>query len=891
MGKKLNILHVEDQERDVALIRRHLAKAGYELESKRVDTADALRAALDETEWDIILCDYSMPKFNALEALSVLHDTGLDIPLIIISGTVGEDTAVAAMRAGANDYLMKDKLARLAPTIERELHEAANRRARRLAEQQVHLQLTALRSAANAIAITDKDGIISWVNPAFARLTGYSAEEAVGQSTRILRSGLHDDSFYAELWKTILAGKVWRGEMANRRKDGTVYFEEQTIAPVTDQSGEIVNFVTIKNDVTERKRAAQELERAKAFSDKLIETANVIILGLDPDGKINIFNKMAETITGYSRDEVVGRSWFETLVPRERFPEVWQEFERLTAGGAPSLYENPIITKDGTERYIMWQNSQIFVDGEVTETISFGNDITDRRKAEDALRRSEERYRDLVENALDIIYTHDLEGNYISVNEAAERITGYTIEESLALNLADTVAPEQISKAREMIAAKLAGKGVTAYELEIVAKDGRRVPVEVNTRIIYEDGKPVGVQGIARDITERKQLEDQLRQSQKLESIGRLAGGIAHDFNNMLTAINGYSDLALRQVEPDSPVRRHLEEIKKAGERSALLTSQLLAFSRRQILLPEEFKVNDVINDTSNLLKRLIGEDIELITYLKPTAGSIRFDRGQLSQILINLAVNARDAMPEGGKLTIETSNVFADPAYASNHVGVLPGAYVVLSVSDTGVGMTPDVQAQIFEPFFTTKGVGKGTGLGLATVYGIVRQSGGGIFVYSEVDHGTTFKIYIPRVVEGSTGGVQPDEAAPKLALGTETILLAEDEDVVRALSRQVLEACGYTVLEARDGAEALEILQRQGDEIDLLITDVVMPHLGGRELAERLAETHPRLPILFASGYTDDAIVRHGVLETNVNFIQKPFTLDSVARKVRDLLEAAKR
>ena len=305
---------------------------------------------------------------------------------------------------------------------------------------------------------------------------------------------------------------------------------------------------------------------------------------------------------------------------------------------------------------------------------------------------------------------------------------------------------------------KLQGENVTNYELDIRAKDGRTITVEVNTRIIYRDGEPAAIQGIARDITGRKRLEEQLLQAQKLESVGRLAGGIAHDFNNMLTAINGYSDLALRKIAPDHPVRSYLEEIKKAGKRSALLTNQLLAFSRRQILHPQMISINEAINDTTNLLKRMIGEDIDLVTHLKPTVGSIKFDPGQFSQVLMNLAVNARDAMPDGGKLTIETSNIFIDPNYASTHIGLLPGAYILLSVSDTGTGMSAEIQEQIFEPFFTTKGVGKGTGLGLATVYGIVRQSGGGVFVYSEEGHGSTFKIYIPRVVDET----QPDQEQP---------------------------------------------------------------------------------------------------------------------------------
>jgi nitrogen-specific signal transduction histidine kinase/CheY-like chemotaxis protein len=388
---------------------------------------------------------------------------------------------------------------------------------------------------------------------------------------------------------------------------------------------------------------------------------------------------------------------------------------------------------------------------------------------------------------------------------------------------------------------------------------------------------------------ERSQAE-QLRQSQKLESIGRLAGGIAHDFNNMLTAINGYSDLSLRRIAEDDPVHQNLEEIKKAGVRAAMLTNQLLAFSRSQILQPEVIVINDVINDTSNMLKHVIGEDIELVAILKDTVGRIKADPGQLSQIVMNLAVNARDAMPNGGKLTIETANAFLDSDYARKHVGVLPGPYVVLSFSDTGTGMTAAMQEKIFEPFFTTKEVGKGTGLGLATVYGIVKQSGGGIFVYSEVGHGTTFKIYLPRVMEKLDIVEAGADLKTEFAMGSETILLVEDEDLVRSLSHQVLETCGYTVIEARDGVEALEIMGKEETHIDLLFSDVVMPRMGGRELAEKLLAKMPDLPILFASGYTDDAIVRHGELETNVTFIQKPYSLDDLARKVRDLLDDKK-
>jgi two-component system cell cycle sensor histidine kinase/response regulator CckA len=511
--------------------------------------------------------------------------------------------------------------------------------------------------------------------------------------------------------------------------------------------------------------------------------------------------------------------------------------------------------------------------------------LIERRRAEQELSRSEERYRDMVENAHDIIYSHDLEGNYTSINKAGERITGYTREEALRLNLEQTVAPEYVEKVRRMLARKLAGEEVTAYDLEIVAKDGRRIAVEVNTRLVYQGGVAVGVQGIARDVTERRQLEEQLRQAQKMEAVGRLAGGIAHDFNNLLTAITGYSDLTLRRLRPEDPLRRNVEEIKRAGDRAASLTRQLLAFSRKQVLQPKVLDLNSVVSDMEKMLRRLIGEDIELRTALAPELGSVRADPGQIEQVIMNLAVNARDAMPHGGNLIIETGNVSLDEGYATRHIAVKPGAYVMLAVSDTGEGMSEETQSRVFEPFFTTKEVGRGTGLGLSTVYGIVKQSGGNIWVYSEAGEGTAFKIYLPRVDEAAQE-YKPHHEVEENLDGTETILLAEDDGRVRSLVRAVLEAHGYRVLEAKDGGAAVAISERHGGPIHLLLTDVVMPKMSGRELADRLARVRPEMKVLYMSGYTDDAIVHHGVLDAGMKFIQKPFAAGALAQKVREVL-----
>ncbi len=405
--------------------------------------------------------------------------------------------------------------------------------------------------------------------------------------------------------------------------------------------------------------------------------------------------------------------------------------------------------------------------------------------------------------------------------------------------------------------------------------------------IVDAAGAAAGAVGVATDITEQTQLEEQLRQSQKLESVGRLAGGIAHDFNNMLTAISGYAELIMEQLPSTEPMYDEVLQIKRASEKASLLTYQLLAFSRKQILRPKTLNMNEVASDVSGMLQRLIGEDITIVTRLAPDLHHVSADPGQLAQVLINLSVNARDAMPDGGALTLETANVELDEEYASAHHGVQAGPFVMLAVSDTGTGMSPDVQARIFEPFFTTKPVGKGTGMGLATVYGVVKQSGGHVWVYSEIGHGSSFKVYLPRVKASNTAAETPAAPAP-LVHGVETILLVEDEDTVRRLVRRALEACGYRVLEAADGAAALALSSQADAPIAMLVTDVVMPQMSGRELVARLAGLRPGLRVLYMSGYTDTAIAQHGVLDDTSYYLQKPFTMRMLTEKVREILDA---
>jgi PAS domain S-box-containing protein len=783
---------------------------------------------------------------------------------------------------------------------------------------------------------------------------------------------------------------------------------------------------------------------------------------------------------GYSEEEwfTIPDLWLRLVHDDDR-PRILEETERALRLGHEIDYEYRVVTRDETVRWFH-DKGRIVKDAEGKPVCWQGVmlDITERKQAEEALKASEKRYHDLIENAQDIIITHDLAGRYTSVNKAGLEITGYSRAEALDVTLSDVIAPEFIEKAQEMVARKLAGDEETIYDLEIIGKDGDKIALEVNSRLVYQDGEPVGVQSIGRDVTERKradaalreanqraiveyerlldrlatlaedfgsardlqtvyrairnfavasvpciglivslydseqevrksvylwydtqeidtsgikparvgvgpagqairtnsviinndfikdivakrgfveigfeadsrpprsillapmtvmgrvvgtievqsyepgayraehttamrmagnlaanvienvrlleqerQTEEQFRQAQKMEAIGKLAGGVAHDFNNLLTAINGYSDLSLRRLEPEHPVRRNIEEIKKAGQRATNLTRQLLAFSRKQMLQPKVLNLNDVITDTSKMLRRLIGEDIEIALRLKPSLGKVKADPSQIDQVLMNLVVNARDAMPHGGSLTIETANVEMDKAISDKYSSVHSGPHVMIRVTDTGCGMSEEVQQHIFEPFFTTKGVGKGTGLGLSTVYGIIKQSDGYVSVESEEGKGTTFNIYLPQVDDVAPTDVKKMVETPAPPRGTETVLLVEDEEMVRNMTRTILEGNGYKVLTATDGKDALNFCESYGGKIDLMLTDVIMPQISGKMLAVQLAPQRPDMRVLYMSGYTDDAIVHHGALEEGIAFLPKPFTPDALAFKVREILDA---
>jgi two-component system, cell cycle sensor histidine kinase and response regulator CckA len=728
---------------------------------------------------------------------------------------------------------------------------------------------------------------IYYVSPAYEQIWGRTCESLYANPASWADS-IHPDDLniaFTKLRESRNTGFDYEYRIV--RPDGGVRWIHVRGFPILDDAGNPYRTAGVASDITQRKQASDELRESERRFSAMFGNVELVSLMLDREARITYCNDYLLQLTGWRREEVIGRDWFELFIPhgRDNLKEV---FSALLADlPSASHHENEILTRSGGLRLIQWNNTVLrSAAGEVIGTASIGEDVTHRKEAEAALRESEERFRATFEQAAAGMGYTTLEGRYVRVNQRFCDIVGYTRDELLARTFQDITHPDDLE--RDLLAQRqlLAGELQTlAREKRYLHKDGSVVWIDLTVSMLREpSGEPKYLIAVVQDITARKQLEQELFHAQRMEGVGQLAGGIAHDFNNLLTVISGRSHLALEKLQPADPLRRDLDLIQKTAKRAAALTRQLLAFSRKQVLQPRVVDPNDMVDNSTNLLKRLIGENIELVFVPAPAIGRVRVDPGQLEQVIINLAVNARDAMPGGGRLTIETSNITLDAGYAARHVGVTSGPYVMLAVSDGGVGMDAPTRARIFEPFFTTKGPGKGTGLGLATVYGIVKQSSGHIRVYSEPGVGTVFKIYLPRTDAAPEAEPSGDTTLPR---GTETILLVEDEAEVRALAREVLEGLGYTLLEATNAAEAVLIAERHVGLINLLLTDVVMPRMSGRALAEAVTAVRPETTVLFMSGYTDDAIVRHGVLEAGVQLLEKPFTLQTLAVKVRAVLD----
>ena len=644
----------------------------------------------------------------------------------------------------------------------------------------------------------------------------------------------------------------------------------------------------VRRDMTARGKIEEAYRRERDRAERYLDTAEVIMLALDLDGRITLINRKGCDLLGWTESELLGRNWVETCIPVRIRHAVVQKFDDLLAGHGATI-ENPVLTKSGEERIIDWRNTRLRDDsGHVIGTLSSGTDISDRNRAIEAMRTAEERMRFALESAGVGIWDIDFRTGVVQWSEILESQYGLepgTFGGTLGAFL-ERVHPEDRKAARETLTA--ASWSGADYNLphRTILPDGRLRWLSGSGRILLgEHGEPVRGVGISWDVTERRTLEEQYQQAQKMEAVGRLAGGVAHDFNNLLTVILGNCELLLIDMDLDDPRRSEIEEVQKAGRSAAALTSRMLAFSRKQIIEPVLLDLNETVADVRAMLGRLIGEDVTIRCELASEPALVKADHGQMEQVVMNLAVNARDAMPKGGTLRIETANVELQESYTKTHFSMKPGKYVLLTMSDTGSGMTPEVQAHLFEPFFTTKEVGKGTGLGLATVHGIVTRSGGSIDVYSELGAGTSFKVYFPRAAAEKMVAELP-AVVNRAPAGTQTVLVVEDAEGLRELVTRLLKRLGYVVIVAANADEALRLFE-ENPSIDVLLTDVVMPGASGAELSRQLLERRPSLKVLYMSGYTDEAIVHHGVLKPGIALLNKPFTSDELGRKIREVLE----
>ena len=1138
MSRPLRVLIVEDLSADAELILLALRSGGFEPEWMRVETAEELKAALTKESWDAVLSDYTLPHFGAPAALDIVRAVDPDLPFIVISGTVGEEIAAAMMRIGANDYLIKQNLVRLPPALERELLTTAGRRARRDAEalwKQSEIRYRRLFEAAHdGILIVDAvSRQVVDANPYMTELLGYELDELLGK----------------ELWEIGLLGDIAANKAAfqSLQESGFIRYDEY---PLRHQDGHQIDVKFVNNeydvggkkviqcnirDMTKQKRAAVTLRNSEERYRTLVDATSAMVWDSPASGEFDTDQPGWTAFTGQTVAQHRGWGWVDAVHPddREKSAKAWaaaiqshhpyqvehrirradgvyremtvravpifngegkirewvgvhtdvtdqkravealrasQEGFRVFMEHTPAavdikdekgrfLYVNSAWLRQfdpqpkdwlGKTNYDYWPRETAdhfrvsdakclelnagtqteetahmaggqeltklvmkfpLVEGGLRRIGGISWDITDRKRADEAMRASEERFRTFMDHSPTIAYIKDVEGRFLYVNEtwrkqfdaspddwlgktnydywpretadlfrqsdelclasdafvqseiiakslsgkllnwfvmkfplyengkrrigavvldvtdqkraendlrmrdraiqaatqglmiadatqpdcpiiyaspACEKISGYHHREVLGRNArffqGKETDPAVVAELRDAIRE---GKSCTV-ELLNYRKDGTTYWNELSIAPVRDEaGRLINFIGVQADVTARRNLQNQFHQAQKMEAFGQLAGGIAHDFNNLLTIINGYSEILLG-ASPEESAREMIAEILKAGQRSASLTRQLLVFSRQQVLMPKVFDLNESVRESEKMFRRVIGEDIELHTVSHRQLDSINADPGQIEQVLMNLVVNARDAMPQGGKLTIETGNIQLTEEDAREHPDIKPGNYVMLTVSDNGSGMTEETRSRLFEPFFTTKETGKGTGLGLAVVHSIVKQSDGHIEVESEAGLGTSFRIYLPRAAKSVVPG--KSRIIPRTTpRGIETILLVEDEEALRVFTVRTLRLCGYVVIEAANGNEALRVAEKYDEPIHLLITDVVMPGMGGRKLADQLAPLHANMKVLYISGYTDDAVIRHGIAHEEVEFLQKPFSAIALAVKVREVLDAS--
>jgi two-component system cell cycle sensor histidine kinase/response regulator CckA len=722
-------------------------------------------------------------------------------------------------------------------------------------------------------AVIDREGVIRLWNRGARELTGLPAEVVVGKTVGEL-TGTSLPEAAGFILSKLLAGDSWEGEVPTLDASGRFAPVHYRCSPLRDGAGNYVGLVATGYDLTERRRSEEALRSSEERLRTTLLSMPVLVEATDGGGAPLAWNAECERVTGYSAQEMIGNPRaMELLYPDPVELDRMRE-ARARAGRSYLALESELTCKDGTQRIVSWTNiSERFPIPGWTRW-SMGVDVTEQR-------RTERDYRSAIDTSLDGFVIVDKTGRILDANAALCDLLGHDLQSLRALTLWELEVPDPTLERRGVTAGHDQARRETRYR----TRDGHLVVVELSQTLADRAGGRTFM--FVRDVTERRRLEEQSRNAQKMEAVGRLAGGVAHDFNNLLTAIAGYGELVLRSFEPGDDRRRDMEEIRRACDRATALTRQLLAFSRKQVLRLELVDLNTIVAELEKMLRRLLGEEVLLSTTLQPGLPLVRVDPGQIEQVLMNLAVNARDAMPRGGTLKIATRETTLTLGAAGWQSGSRPGRYVVLSVTDSGSGMDDDTRAHLFEPFFTTKEKGKGTGLGLATVYGVVTQSGGHILVETAVGQGTTFAIHLPAL-SGTTRTSASGLHEIPVKGGHETVLLAEDEPGVRTFAARVLREQGYHVLEAEDGVSALAVIRGSGVTPDILITDVGMPGMTGHELYAGLASSLPKLAVLYISGYAPEAIAERGIDERAETVLPKPFSAELLRRKVREVLDS---
>jgi two-component system cell cycle sensor histidine kinase/response regulator CckA len=1027
MGSPLRVLLIEDSEDDALLVLRELRQGGYELAWERVDTTDALNAMLTRHEWDAITCDWVMPQLTAPAALQVIKKHRHDVPIIIVSGEVGEEVAVTAMKAGAHDYVSKHNLTRLVPAIERELREAGVRRERTgsaaalvASERRVHQQLAEIehiyRTTPVGICFLDCNLRYVRINERLAAMNGQPIDAHIGRTIHDVIPGVA--ATIEEVCRRALERREPRVDVEIRGASPANPTEQGvwlgSFYPVTAEDGSLLGLHALVVDVTERTRAEARLRASEERYRNLVETSHDLIWAVDAEGRYTFVNRAVRSLLGYEPDELIGRPFTDFLTPSEQ-RRALEALERIRIDGHYHGYQFEAVHKDG-RMLVHRTNATVLRDahGTVIGLTGTTTDVTNRVRAEEALQRSERHFRALIENASDLISILSNDGTIRYASPSHMRVLGYQPEEIVGQSAFDFVHPDDVTLLLETFQHAVLEAGTSAAEfrfrhrdgswcyLEGIAKNALEDPVVagmiINTRDIsarkrveaevayqahllanvsdaiiasdaqvrvrawnraaevtygwtaaetlgqpaedflqteFIDKKPmevgriiaetgcfrgevtqrrkggtrfpaevavmalrdaggaiVGYVTVSRDITERQRIEAELRQAQKLEAIGRLAGGVAHDFNNQLTIIKGCAQFLLSSLPTNDQRREDAQRISETVERGARLVRQLLTFSRLGPVETQPVNLADLITEMAPMLRLLLGEQMLLRIHGAPDLWPVSVDRSQIEQVLMNLVGNARDAMVPGGEptlgqtVTIETGNVELDRWTHALPEGVRPGLYVALVVSDDGPGMPLEVQDHVFEPFFTTKGHGKGTGLGLATVYGIVKQHAGYVACASELGRGTRFEIYFPRDDRDAARTEESEPVAPlerSRAQKEWSILVAEDDENVRDVLVRALAESGYWVYSAAQSEDALAVAARSDRRLDLLVTDVIMPGGSGYALARRLLEAYPALRVLFVSGYYAERLDPSEI--PGARFLGKPFGLDELLRAVAEM------